>query len=461
MYISRLEISGVKGFSGPRSVDLDFTRPDGTHAGWTVLAGRNGSGKTSLLRTAVTAMGLGPEEAAGWSTGEDGHVRMVLSIDYDEFLELVVAHNPDDPRSQQFFLESASLTDIEIALSYEWRRSDKVRRSNRARVREEHVLRGTGAAGPVRMEIEGGWDWFGWILDELESVVAVGAFRRLGGHAGGWLTEPTAAVASLYDENVDLAAGVSWLMDLHHRSVTGDEAAGGLLSAALTLLGDGLLPDGVQVVAVDADGLWVERDGARHALRELSDGYRAAAALASHILWTLATHPYPRDLVLGTRDGRPVVPLAGIVLIDEVDAHLHVTWQQRIGYWLKAHFPDVQFIVTTHSPYICQAADPGGLIRLGSPGDDTAPEVVSEELYQRVVYGSGDDAILSELFGLESPYSVAAENARRRIGDLEGRVLQGDASASELAEYEALSLKLNSSLAARVDEVAARLARSD
>ena len=50
MYISRVRLENIRGFSGPRNVDLTLTRPDGTHAGWTVIAGRNGSGKTSLLR---------------------------------------------------------------------------------------------------------------------------------------------------------------------------------------------------------------------------------------------------------------------------------------------------------------------------------------------------------------------------------------------------------------------------
>ncbi|ROO90025.1 hypothetical protein EDD29_7738 [Actinocorallia herbida] len=43
------------GFTGPRSVDLDLIRPDGGHAGWTVLAGRNASGKTTLLRAMALA----------------------------------------------------------------------------------------------------------------------------------------------------------------------------------------------------------------------------------------------------------------------------------------------------------------------------------------------------------------------------------------------------------------------
>jgi chromosome segregation ATPase len=147
----------------------------------------------------------------------------------------------------------------------------------------------------------------------------------------------------------------------------------------------------------------------------------------------------------------------GIVLVDEVDAHLHVSWQKHIGDWMKTHFPLIQFVVTSHSPYVCQSADPGGLIRLAGPEESGPPRVVDQDLYQRVIYGSGDDAILTELFGVETPYSSEAERLRRRLGSLEGRVLSGEASSSEVAEYRNLSEKLTSSLNARIDEVSSRL----
>src|SRR5262245_59632517 len=44
----------------------------------------------------------------------------------------------------------------------------------------------------------------------------------------------------------------------------------------------------------------------------------------------------------------------GVVLIDEVEAHLHLSLQQQIGFALTDRFPGVQFLVTTHSPYVCQ-----------------------------------------------------------------------------------------------------------
>jgi hypothetical protein len=126
-------------------------------------------------------------------------------------------------------------------------------------------------------------------------------------------------------------------------------------------------------------------------------------------------------------------------------------------YWLRTHFPRIQFIVTSHSPYICQAADPGGLIRLPSPEEERAPEAVDDALYHRIVYGSGEDAALSELFGLETPYSSLAEEQRARLVRLERKVFEDEASEAELREYRKLSELLTSSFSTRVDEVAARL----
>ena len=456
MYISRLEISGVKGFSGSRSVDLDLVRPDGSHAGWTVLAGRNASGKTSLLRAVVVGLGLhDPDDLSAWPVTEDAFIRITLSAQNPE--ELFWLRDGDDSEDPLPDDESAAFLagPATAQVTSTWVRTRG--REGEAPSRPRRLLRSTritGGDGLLSYEVDSD------VLEytDLGCLIAVGAYRRLGREVGRGTGFRLPAVASLFDEEVSLSEGVFWLVDMHHRSLTGDEAAGELLTVVLALLQDGLLPDGHEVRKVDADGLRIARDGQEFTLYEMSDGYRSAVALVLHVLWSLATQGPGAGVDLVTEGGRPLVATPGIVLIDEVDAHLHVTWQQRIGYWLKAHFPDVQFLVTTHSPYICQAADPGGLIRLGAPGDSTPPAVVDQELYQRIVYGSGDDAILSDLFGLESPYSAAAEQARRRVGDLEGRVLSGDASESELAEYEELSNRLNSSLSARVIEVSARLA---
>lgn len=147
---------------------------------------------------------------------------------------------------------------------------------------------------------------------------------------------------------------------------------------------------------------------------------------------------------------------AAVVLIDDVEAHLHPVWQRRIGPWLTSRFPRTQFIVTTHSPYVCQAADPGGLIRLLGPREHYAAEAVGPELYQRVVYGSADDAALSELFALDSAYSERAQGIRAELVELEREIVRGRASAAEEERHRELSRLLTSSTSARADEIAVR-----
>ncbi|NRP86693.1 DNA replication and repair protein RecF [Ensifer adhaerens] len=61
------------------------------------------------------------------------------------------------------------------------------------------------------------------------------------------------------------------------------------------------------------------------------------------------------------RFGKQRVPareFGGVILIDELELHLHPIWQSRIAQVLTATFPKAQFIVTTHSPHIIQSADP-------------------------------------------------------------------------------------------------------
>ena len=435
MYVSRVRIDGVLGFHGDRAVDLTLTRPDGSHAGWTVIAGRNGSGKTTLLRavaialcTPAQAYPLAPD-LQSWRSAEPGRIELTVSLNIES----------------EGVLRDLAADSVETVCA--WSAPD-----GRPRSRPQVVWSRQAAGAPLAIP-DAHWE----ALAENQ-VAGYGPFRRLAREAPA----EASALVTLFDDEAPLSEGIAWLVAEHHRSLEGRDSAAETVADVLDFLGDGLLPDGFRVSRVDSDGLWVEQGGQEFPLRELSGGHRTAVALVLNLLWALAV-PYASAVLLPLerREGGTVVPWPGTVLIDEIDAHLHVTWQQRIGEWLKTHFPAVQFVVTTHSPYICQSADPGGLIRLGSADDGTAPEVVSADLYQRVVYGTGDDAVMSELFGLETPFSPAAERLRHRAGDLEGAMMDGVATDAERAEYEELSAKLTSSLSTRAAEVAALLGRRE
>ncbi len=89
----------------------------------------------------------------------------------------------------------------------------------------------------------------------------------------------------------------------------------------------------------------------------LSDGYRNMISMVADIAHRISRlNPH-----LGER---AAAEAEGVVLIDEIDLHLHPNWQRRVVGDLKRIFPNLQFIVTTHSPFIIQALGPGELIDL-------------------------------------------------------------------------------------------------
>ncbi len=86
-----------------------------------------------------------------------------------------------------------------------------------------------------------------------------------------------------------------------------------------------------------------------------------------------------------------------IVLVDEIDLHLHPEWQREIISFLKEKFPRTQFIVTTHSPLIVQSAEDINLVLLKKEEN----HVVIEQPKLKTYRGWTVEEILSELMGLD------------------------------------------------------------
>lgn len=109
----------------------------------------------------------------------------------------------------------------------------------------------------------------------------------------------------------------------------------------------------------------------------LSAGQKMMVALIGDIAIKAVTqnaYLLPPD-ALGEEDKpwpRVLRETPGLVLIDEVDVHLHPKWQRRVIDDLKATFPEIQFVSTSHSPFIIQSLAPGQLRMIG----DTAPPLV-------------------------------------------------------------------------------------
>ncbi|MCM8612553.1 AAA family ATPase [Accumulibacter sp.] len=134
----------------------------------------------------------------------------------------------------------------------------------------------------------------------------------------------TARFARMFQEAASLAEADRWLRHLNYKKLENRPAEREQLAVLLEILKDDLMPNQITVDRVDSDGLWlVDRRGIRLAWREMSDGSRTALALLTDILRHLISIYGVNGLTETTADDHIVIKRSGVVLIDEIDAHLH------------------------------------------------------------------------------------------------------------------------------------------
>lgn len=137
-------------------------------------------------------------------------------------------------------------------------------------------------------------------------------------------------------------------------------------------------------------------------IEQMSDGYKIIIAMVADIASRMAeANPEMLD----------PLQTSGIILIDEIDLHLHPKWQRIVVNQLMETFPNIQFILTTHSPIIIAgAADKAQIIRLdiNNLGDNL-------DVNQNLALMDIGQILLSDLFGLNSLRSpIWDEKIRRR-----------------------------------------------
>lgn len=129
----------------------------------------------------------------------------------------------------------------------------------------------------------------------------------------------------------------------------------------------------LQNIAIDKDnrGLWadVQVSGQpKHRLKYemMSDGFKAMVNIVSEVA-------YRCIMLNGWLGENAVTETPGIVLIDEIDLYLHPHWQQHVLKDLQNAFPNIQFIVSTHSPFIAQSVRNRNVITLDGKKTSTDP----------------------------------------------------------------------------------------
>lgn len=169
-----------------------------------------------------------------------------------------------------------------------------------------------------------------------------------------------------------------------------------------------------------------KNDGTELRIEQLSDGYKMAIAMVADIAARMAEANPQMDDPLQT---------TGVVLIDEIDLHLHPLWQRNILQQLHKAFPNIQFIVTTHSPsVVLGAADIATILKL-----ENGQIVRSNE---NIAYYDVSQILLSNLFNEVAVRTPEAEEILKRRDELL-------AKGNDITDDERVELKQKDDIVSR------------
>lgn len=331
MILKNLHLRNFRRFD---SLDIDFEEK------LTVIVAHNGQGKTSILE-AIT-VGLGPFVGA-FDNGRSPH------IDAQDARYAVTG--PQGQNEQQFPVEISGAVEA-FGETLTWKR-ERTSAKGRSTVKDAAELKKYGKKLQDRVRTD---------AQVLLPLIAYYSSERL------WKSRQLSN-ASKKSLTGSRTLGYA---DCLGRSATFKQMEQWVRDATLTILQDrqepefthGPLEEQLQGIQRAVNAI-VETEGWRHfrysmkhktltlrhddhgelPLSLLSDGLRATVTLAADMAFRCA-HLNP---ALGI-DAAQKTP--GIVMIDEIGLHLHPGWQQRILVSLQTAFPNIQFIVTTHSPQI-------------------------------------------------------------------------------------------------------------
>jgi predicted ATP-binding protein involved in virulence len=171
----------------------------------------------------------------------------------------------------------------------------------------------------------------------------------------------------------------------------------------------------------------VDKNGIKYSIQQLSDGEKCLMALIGDLARRLAiANPNLENPLEGE----------GAVLIDEIDLHLHPKWQQIVIQRLTSTFPNIQFFISTHSPFVLTETKPEQLFCLKQENGEMKVETGLN------TYGHTSERILEDFMGLERTRPQVIEEKIKSLYQLLNE-----------KKIEALKIKLNELKSELQDEV--------
>lgn len=416
VHIKRIRIENIRSLE-----EVEWQVAPENAAGWHVIVGDNGSGKSSFLRS--VALALFPQ---GWGPLRQSTVDWVRRGAKSGRAEVILDRDPgiDHLDSQSKATADGEDHELELPCGFTIRDPSSTKSSS-------------WFENPVpKWDLERG----GWFF------AAYGPFRRFSGGEDAKVFQSIPRLArclSIFDERFALSESLAWLEKLKHQSYESTGSAGFLEQLLVFINTPGFLPHGSRLHEISSRGVFF-RDGNDFEvpIQELSDGYRSVLSLTLDLIRHLASD-FATELIFDCLNpGQVLIP--GVVLIDEVDVHLHPTWQRTIGLFFRERFPRMQFLVTSHSPLVCQAASQGTVFLLPKPGSGETGRFVEGTQLDRLVYGNVLDAFSTEIFGRDVTRSDESRVMIQRLAELNRQELEGRLSREERKDQQQLRRQLPS-----------------
>lgn len=336
MHLCKMELENFRCFS---DLSIDF------HERQTVLIGANGSGKSAILDAVALALG-------SYLAGVDG--AKSNAIHHDDVREKMFFHGSIPTREPMYPSRISALAECASGKKMKWSRSLN-RAGGRTTVKDAHPV--MDFAAELQQRVRQG--------DE-EAILPLVAYYGTGRlwnqkqtHMVKKKTQPAKSRFKGYEDCLDAATNEKRMLQWFSRMTYAQLQDGKVLPELFAV--EKAMADcyaGIDREAVDTNirfnvktdelELLVQRkQGALEylPLNLLSDGIRTILNMVADIAYRMAVlNPQLLGEALQRTDG--------IVLIDEIDMHLHPAWQKRILKDLCHIFPKIQFIVTTHAPSV-------------------------------------------------------------------------------------------------------------
>lgn len=391
MFLRELTIHNLRSI---KDLHLSFESPDGTTRKWTLILGENGCGKSTVLRAAALLFAgsdalpqlLGHDVDSWIRYGADeASISATLMTADGETREVTLRLPRGTSVSKLFDVNKETLAQLDAALSH----ADR-----------NYLTMGYGASRRLNTDPD-----------------AVFKSRR---------STPARArsVATLFSPDAVLDPLEAWVIDMDYR---GKKKQGQKLVERIV---KGLMPH-VEFHGIDKDHkqlLFKTPDGVTP-LTRLSDGYQNVAAWCGDLL---------RSITESFKNYKDPLKARGLLLVDEIDLHLHPVWQRRLRAFLDRSFPQLQFIATTHSPLTVQQAGEGELYVMQRRRSNASPTLQAFEGAPNTMMVH--QLLMSPMFNLGSMDSLEVEKKRKQYRVLKKKTQQSEEDAKRLKELSS-SLK--------------------